>query len=49
MGRVNNASTNVSAEAAPFLKAVQPWLNGMNNTYLNMVRSVHSCADCVLT
>ncbi|KAI9572010.1 phosphoglycerate mutase-like protein [Boletus coccyginus] len=36
MGRVNNAFTNVSAQAAPFLKAVQPWLNGMNNSFLNM-------------
>ncbi|KAI9571985.1 phosphoglycerate mutase-like protein [Boletus coccyginus] len=27
---------NAAVQAAPFLQAVQPWLNGMNNSFLNM-------------
>jgi hypothetical protein len=38
LGRVNNGVVfkNVAAQAAPFLEAVQPYLNGMNNSFLNM-------------
>lgn len=28
---------DTAAQAAPFLQAVEPYLNGMNNSFLNMV------------
>lgn len=40
LGRINSGAAfkAISASAAPFLQAVTPYLNGMNNSFLNMVR-----------
>ncbi|KAG9307974.1 phosphoglycerate mutase-like protein [Chiua virens] len=37
MGRVNEALKDVASQAAPFLQAVQPYLNGMDTDFLNMI------------
>ncbi|KAH0831203.1 phosphoglycerate mutase-like protein [Lanmaoa asiatica] len=39
LGRLNTGVVfaNAAAQAAPFLQAVRPYLNGMNNSFLNMV------------
>ncbi|KAG6326066.1 hypothetical protein ID866_13023 [Astraeus odoratus] len=38
LGRVNTgvAFQNLTVQAAPFLQAVEPYLNGMNSSFLNM-------------
>jgi hypothetical protein len=40
---------DAAAEAAPFLQAVQPYLNGLNSSFLNMVRVIFRCLETVLT
>ena len=42
MARLNSGVVfkDLSAAAVPFLQAVTPYLNGMNNSFLNMVRLV---------
>lgn len=51
LGRVNNGATlkDMAVQAAPFLQAVTPYLNGLNNSIYNIVCGLHSCADNILT
>jgi hypothetical protein len=40
---------DAAADASPFLQAFQPYLNGLNGSFLNMVRDMFGCFEAVLT